>query len=118
MKRRVMSSQYWDIQNGELVKLALTKYNTKPPKGNKRQRKQTGQAKRNSEVYKQKNRPSYRKQLKKQNRKYKTREKFNPKLKLYKKRYNANPQLFKRRPGGGVSTKKQKSQRAEQRRKK
>ena len=119
LKRRVSSedSEYWDIEEGELVKIGLTRYNHRPPKGNNRQRSQKGQAKRDSQKHKRKNLPSYRKQKKDKKRKYNSRDKFNPTLKRYNKNYRDNPQLYNRRPGGGVSTKKQKSQRAEKRRK-
>ena len=121
LKRRVMGSseefEFWDVDGDDIIKVALYRYNTKPPKGNKRQRKQKGQAKRKSEKYKVKYRVQYRRQLLNQRRQY-PRKKHNPTYKLYRKRYNANPHLFNRRPGGGVSTTKQKNQRAESRRKK
>ena len=122
LKRRVMGSSeedldYWDIDGNDLIKIALYRYNTKPPSGSKRQRKQTGQAKRRSEKYKRRYRVEYQRQLITKRREHK-RKKHNPTYKLYRKRYNANPKRFNRRPGGGVSTNKQKNQRAEKRRKK
>jgi hypothetical protein len=123
MKRRVMGSieeieeyDYWDIDGDDLIKVGLFRYNYRPPKGNKRQRSQKGRAKRKSLGYKRKNRVKYRRNLIKQKRLYK-RKKHNPTYKRYKKNYAKNPERYKRRPGGGVSTTKQKSQRAEKRRK-
>ena len=123
MKRRVMGSieeieeyDYWDIDGDDLIKIGLFRYNFRPPKGNKRQRSQKGMAKRKSLGYKRKNRVKYRRNLIKQKRLYK-RKKHNPTYKRYKKNYAKNPERYKRRPGGGVSTSKQKSQRAEKRRK-
>ena len=134
LKRRVMASSekisyvgeddfyaeeedfYWDIEDGVMVKNALFRYKFRPPKGNKRQRSQKGQAKRKSLKNKRKNRVNYRRNLIKQKRLYK-RKKHNPTYKKYKKNYAKNPERYKRRPGGGVSTPKQKSQRAEKRRK-
>jgi len=107
---------YWDIEDGVMVKNALFRYKFRPPKGNKRQRSQKGQAKRKSLKNKRKNRVNYRRNLIKQKRLYK-RKKHNPTYKKYKKNYAKNPERYKRRPGGGVSTPKQKSQRAEKRRK-
>jgi hypothetical protein len=120
LKRRVMGSdEYWDVdENDNLIKVALTRYNANPPRGDKRQRKQKGQAKRDSEIYKRRHRMEYLRGLREKKRKYNSRGKHNPTLKRYKKRYNDNPKLFGRRPGGGVSTRKQKNQRAEKRRKK
>ena len=133
LKRRVMASSekisyvgeddfyaeeedfYWDIEDGVMVKNALFRYNFRPPRGNKRQRSQKGQAKRKSLKTKRKYRVKYRRNLIKQKRLYK-RKKHNPTYKKYKKNYAKNPQKYKRRPGG-VSTVKQKSQRAEKRRK-
>lgn len=106
---------YWDIEDGVMVKNALFRYNFRPPRGNKRQRSQKGQAKRKSLKNKRKNRVKYRRNLIKQKRLYK-RKKHNPTYKKYKKNYAKNPQKYKRRPGG-VSTVKQKNQRAEKRRK-
>jgi len=121
LKRRVMGSvedfEYWDIDGDDLIKVALFRYNYRPPKGNKRQRKQKGQAKRQSQKYKRRYRVKYRRNLLKQKRLYK-RKKHNPTYKKYKKNYAKNPEKYKRRPGGGVSTIKQKNQRAEKRRKK
>ena len=104
---------YWDIEDGVMVKNALFRYNFRPPRGNKRQRSQKGQAKRKSLKTKRKYRVKYRRNLIKQKRLYK-RKKHNPTYKKYKKNYAKNPQKYKRRPGG-VSTVKQKSQRAEKR---
>jgi hypothetical protein len=124
LKRRVMGSieeieeyDYWDIDGDDLIKVGLFRYNYRPPKGDKRQREQRGQAKRKSERSQRKNRVKYRRNLMKQKRLYK-RKKHNPSYKKYKKNYAKNPQLYSRRPGGGVSTTKQKNQRAEKRRKK
>jgi hypothetical protein len=119
LKRRVMGSdEYWDIdEEDNLVKVALFRYNYRPPKGDKRQREQKGQAKRQSQINKRQNRVQYRRQLITQKRLYK-RKKHNPTYKKYKKNYAENPELYKRRPGGGVSTTDQKNQRAEKRRKK
>lgn len=105
---------YWDVEDGDIVKNALFRYNFRPPRGDKRQRQQKGQAKRKSLKNKRKNRVKYRRNLVKQKRLYK-RRKHNPTYKKYKKNYAKNPQRYKRRPGGGVSTSKQKSQRAEKR---
>jgi hypothetical protein len=118
-ERRVASDNdlYWDLdESNELIKVALFRYNYRPPKGNERQKKQKGQAKRKSDVSKRKYRVKYRKNLLQQKRLYK-RKKHNPTYKKYKKNYANNPESYKRRPGGGVSTTKQKNQRAEKRRK-
>ena len=122
LKRRVMGNsgedlEYWDIDGEDLIKVALFRYNHRPPRGNKRQRSQKGQAKRRSQKYKRKYRVKYRRNLLKQKRLYK-RKKHNPTYKKYKKNYAKNPEKYKRRPGGGVTTVKQKNQRAEKRRKK
>lgn len=122
LKRRVMGRsdedfEFWDIEGDDLIKVALFRYNYRPPKGNKRQRKQKGVAKRKSQKYKRKYRVKYRRNLLKQKRLYK-RKKHNPTYKKYKKNYAKHPEKYKRRPGGGVSTTKQKNQRAEKRRKK
>jgi len=124
LKRRVMGSlveteeyDYWDVDGDELIKVGLFRYNFRPPKGDKRQRKQKGQAKRKSQKYKRKNRVKYRRNLIKQKRLYK-RKKHNPTYIRYKKNYAKNPEKYNRRPGGGVSTTQQKNQRGEKRRKK
>jgi hypothetical protein len=121
LKRRVMGSvedfEYWDIDGDDLIKVALFRYNYRPPKGNNRQRKQKGQAKRKSEKTKRNYRVKYRRNLIKMKRLYK-RKKHNPTYKRYKKNYAKNPEKYKRRPGGGVSTTKQKNKRSESRRKK
>ena len=121
LKRRVMGSsedfEFWDIDGDDIIKVALFRYNHRPPKGNKRQRSQKGQAKRKSEKYKRKYRVKYRRNLLKQKRQYK-RKKHNPTYKKYKKNYSKNPEKYKRRPGGGVATVKQKNKRSENRRKK
>jgi hypothetical protein len=106
---------YWDIEDDMMVKNALFRYNYRPPRGNKRQRSQKGQAKRKSLKNKRQNRVKYRRNLIKQKRLYK-RKKHNPTYKKYKKNYAKSPEKYKRRPGG-VSTVKQKNQRAEKRRK-
>jgi|13_taG_2_1085334.scaffolds.fasta_scaffold00002_301 hypothetical protein len=120
LKRRVMGSseefEFWDVDGDDLVKVALFRYNHRPPRGNKRQRSQKGQAKRKSQKYKRKYRVKYRRNLLKQKRRYK-RKKHNPTYKKYKKNYAKNPERYKRRPGG-VSTVKQKNKRTENRRKK
>lgn len=105
---------FWDIEDDLMVKNALTRYNFRPPRGDNRQRQQKGEAKRKSQKNKRKNRVQYRRNLIKQKRLYK-RKKHNPTYKKYKKNYAKNTQRYKRRPGGGVSTSKQKSQRAEKR---
>lgn len=122
LKRRVMGYleeeyDYWDIDGDDLIKVGLFRYNYRPPTGSKRQRKQKGQAKRKSQRDKRNNRVKYRRNLVKQKRLYR-RKKHNPTYQKYKKNYARNPEKYKRRPGGGVSTTKQKSQRAEKRRKK
>ena len=121
LKRRVMGSVeedfYWDLEGDDLIKIALFRYNHRPPKGDKRQREQKGQAKRKSQINKRQNRVKYRRQLLKQKREHK-RKKHNPTYKKYKKNYNNNPELYNRRPGGGVSTVSQKNKRSEKRRKK
>ena len=122
LKRRVMGNsgdefEYWDVDGNDLIKVALFRYNHRPPRGDKRQRKQKGQAKRKSQKYKRKYRVKYRRNLLKQKRLYK-RKKHNPTYIKYKKNYAKNPEKYKRRPGGGVNTVKQKNQRAESRRKK
>ena len=123
MKRRVMGSleeteeyNYWDIDGDSLIKVGLFRYNYRPPTGNKRQRKQKGEAKRKSQKSKRKSRVKYRRNLIKQKRLYK-RKKHNSTYIRYKKNYAKNPEKYNRRPGGGVSTTKQKNQRAEKRRK-
>lgn len=105
---------YWDVEDGVIVKNALFRYNFRPPRGDKRQREQKGEAKRKSLKNKRKNRVTYRRNLVTQKRLYK-RKKHNPTYKKYKKNYAKNPERYKRKPGGGVSTSKQKSQRAEKR---
>ena len=118
LKRRVMGSiEFWDVDGDDLIKVALFRYNHRPPRGDKRQREQKGQAKRRSEKYKRTYRVKYRRNLIKQKRLYK-RKKYNPTFKKYKKNYNKNPEKYKRRPGGGVSTVSQKNKRSEKRRKK
>jgi len=121
LKRRVMGSseefEFWDVDGDDLIKVALFRYNHRTPKGNKRQRKQKGQAKRKSQKYKRKYRVKYRRNLLKQRRLYK-RKKHNPTYKKYKKNYAKHPEKYKRRPGGGVSTVSQKNKRSESRRKK